>query len=185
MRIIGGLYKGKQIKWTQETTTRPTKDCVRESLFNLLENSLHLSLKGARALDLFAGTGSLVFEALSRGAASGTFVEMNPKVRSVLWENIFSLNLQSCCQVLGLKAQTILKRGNSGPSYDFIFLDPPYKLTSLADFFETLTSQEWLSSTGHIIIETHKDTHYHLPNLECCVERVYGIVKILIFRRIP
>lgn len=182
MRIISGKYRGKALKWTDATTTRPTKDRVRESLFNVLENSLQVSLKDTRVLDLFSGTGSLVLEALSRGAAHGTFVETNPKVRTVLWENIRALNAESQSQVIGLKAQTVLNRGNTDAPYDVIFLDPPYRIEYWTTLLDALKHPTWTHSSSLLVLETFKDFSPSHPAFEEIHTRTYGIVKIMFLK---
>ncbi len=185
MRIVGGKYRGKILQWTDESTTRPTKDRVRESLFNVLENGLKFNLKNKRVLDLFSGTGSLVLEALSRGASWGTFVETNPKVRKILWDNIRALNAESISQVIGLKAQTVLDRGNPNDPYGLIFLDPPYRITYLEALLDKLKNDQWIHSNSLLILETFKNTDLQHPGFEIIHNRTYGIVKILVLKPQP
>ena len=183
MRIIGGKFRGKSLKWTSESTTRPTKDNVREALFNVLENSLKFNINNARVMDLFAGTGSLVMESISRGARAATLIETNYKVRKILWENIKSLGVEESCQVVGLKAQTYLERGNPEEPYDLIFLDPPYRITYWSTLLNKIKSDNWLQDNGLIIVETSKTTELKHPGFKELFNRTYGIVKIMILKR--
>ncbi len=183
MRIVGGKFRGKSLKWTSESTTRPTKDNVREALFNVLENSLKFNINSARVMDLFAGTGSLVMESISRGAGAATLIETNYKVRKTLWENIKSLGVEEICQVVGLKAQTYLERGNPEGPYDLIFLDPPYRITYWSTLLNKITSSDWLQSDGLIVVETSKTTELKHPGFMELFNRTYGIVKIMILKR--
>lgn len=183
MRIVGGKFRGKSLKWTSESTTRPTKDNVREALFNVLENSLKLNINNARVMDLFAGTGSLVMESISRGAKTATLIETNYKVRKILWENIKSLGVEENCQVVGLKAQTYLDRGNPEEPYDLIFLDPPYRITYWSTLLNKIKSDSWLQDNGLIIVETSKTTELKHPGFTELFNRTYGIVKIMILKR--
>jgi 16S rRNA (guanine966-N2)-methyltransferase len=183
MRIVGGKFRGKALKWTNESTTRPTKDNVREALFNVLENSLRFDINDTHVIDLFAGTGSLVLEAMSRGARTATLIETNYRVRKILWDNIKSLDIQSQCQVIGLKAQTYLERGNPEAPYDLIFLDPPYRITYWPCLLSKLKTGDWIHDQSLIIIETSKTTPLKYPGFEELYNRVYGIVKIIILKR--
>lgn len=128
MRIIGGTFKGLALaavgKGDAAAHLRPTSDKVRESLFNVLEHGAYPSIAGARVLDLFAGTGALGFEALSRGAVWIQFVDNGVKSRALIRENTDKLNAVGATKVYRRDATRL--GPNPGPPYDLIFLDPPY-----------------------------------------------------------
>ena len=128
MRIIGGTRRGTRLAEVgtgdPAAHLRPTSDRVREAIFNLLTNSLHLDLAGLRVLDLFAGTGALGLEAISRGAAHVTFADNGPAALALLRRNIDILRAAKTAAVLRLDA-TRLGRNPGGP-FDLVFLDPPY-----------------------------------------------------------
>lgn len=127
MRIVSGIYKGRTIKAPQGRDTRPTTDRVRESIISSII-SWHGSLEGANVLDLFAGSGALGIECLSRGARSCTFCDKTKSALSIIRENIESLKLgRSQARVLCIDA---LKAGapSSDPPFDIVLLDPPYRI---------------------------------------------------------
>ncbi len=129
MRIIGGASRGLHLTPVGEGDAkahlRPTSDRVRESIFNLLINGGYGNpVNGARVLDIFAGTGALGLESLSRGAAHATFIENGPAAMALLKRNIALMRAEDRCEILRRDAT---KPGvNPGPAYDLIFLDPPY-----------------------------------------------------------
>ncbi|MCP4746997.1 MAG: 16S rRNA (guanine(966)-N(2))-methyltransferase RsmD [Desulfobacteraceae bacterium] len=123
MRIISGLLKGRKIKTVKGMNTRPTSDRVRESLFNILNEKP----KGAKVLDLFAGTGALGLEALSRGASDAVFIDYNHQAISVLRQNIHLLGLKDRAKILQWDISKNLKCLKAYPFYfNLVFLDPPY-----------------------------------------------------------
>lgn len=162
MRITGGHLKGRQIKTPSSKTTRPTQEKVRESIFNMLQ----FDIEGADFLDIFAGSGAVGIEALSRGAKSATFIESNKAAANVLKSNLNALELKATVIVKDAKA-AILKL----PAFDIVFLDPPYgiKLLDLSHLLKpggTLlyeTSDE--IEIPHLIHKKTKkfgDTHLHI-----------------------
>lgn len=121
IRIIGGAHKGRRLPVLDEEGLRPTTDRIRESLFNWLQ----FSIRDKRCLDLFAGTGALGFEALSRGASHVTFIEKNKRVAAQLKSNIELLQFESLTELERMDAMHYLNM-TEGTPYDVIFLDPPY-----------------------------------------------------------
>ena len=128
MRIVGGRLRGLKLAEVgagdPEGHLRPTTDRVRESIFNLIENSHGLSLDGTRVLDLFAGTGALGLEALSRGAARVAFVDEGAASRALLRANVEKARAMGVTDVWRRNAANL--GPNRGPGYDVVFLDPPY-----------------------------------------------------------
>lgn len=128
MRIIGGTRRGTKLAelgaGDPAAHLRPTSDRVREAIFNLLTNSLHLNLEGLRVLDLFAGTGALGLEALSRGAAHVTFVDDGTAARTLLRRNIEILRAADTTDLIRRDATRL--GPNPAPPFNLIFLDPPY-----------------------------------------------------------
>jgi 16S rRNA (guanine966-N2)-methyltransferase len=156
LRIIGGRWRGRRLRFPPQEQIRPTPDRVRETLFNWLAPRV----AGARCLDLFAGSGALGLEALSRGAAQVTFVERDGvavrelRARLVEWQ-----------AVGGQVAQSDALRFLTGPalSFDIVFLDPPFASTLAADAARLLEERNWLSSDALIYVEA--DAHSGLPPL--------------------
>jgi len=178
MRIIAGSAKGHVIKVPREVS-RPTTDRVRESIFGILSPVL----EGAQVLDLFAGSGALGIEALSRGAAGCTFVEQNRGAIRVIEENLKKAkvgNGRAVCR----EVSAFLKSEKGG--YDLIFADPPYA-DGLSDLARDLVSlsgwQQWLAKDGYLILEREAMGELSAPEgLELLQERDYGRSRIAIFQ---
>ncbi len=128
MRIVGGEWRGRRISPPKGTTTRPTTDRVRESLFSALAARLGDDLGGGAVLDAFAGSGALGLEALSRGASSATFVESDRAAATALKANIAALGAEKHSRVLVSDLFGVVGRGVVGQPFSLILLDPPYKL---------------------------------------------------------
>lgn len=176
MRIIGGTLKRRALKSPKGDQTRPTTDRVRESLFNILE--ARFDIEGSRVLDLFAGTGALGLEALSRGAAKASFVESQPTIVRVLKENVKAFGLQKQARVVGMDVFKWLKN-TQHEAFDLIFADPPYdllELPSLIDFSATL-----LAPDGWFVLE-HDARHNFDEHERLLQSRAYGRTLISIFR---
>ena len=129
MRIISGQFKGKKLLKPNDQKTRPLKDLVKESLFNIIKHSkkLNIDLEESNILDLFSGIGSFGLEALSRGAKNVLFIENYTDVLSILNKNIENLNLYERCNVLKKDILNDLIFDELNQSFDLIYLDPPYK----------------------------------------------------------
>ncbi|MBN2344046.1 MAG: 16S rRNA (guanine(966)-N(2))-methyltransferase RsmD [Deltaproteobacteria bacterium] len=150
MRIISGKYRGRRLDTVSSDDVRPTTDRVREALFSHLGN--HIS--GARVLDLFAGSGALGLESLSRDAAFAVFVERSRKVFSFLQKNVENMDAGSCCSLVCMDAIGYLKKnGISADPFDLIFLDPPYDGPWLAAALQLLGERDMLALNGIIVAE--------------------------------
>ena len=132
MRVVGGSARGRRLQAPKGRTVRPTSDRTREAIFNVLES--RGGVEGARVLDLFAGTGALGIEALSRGAASATFVERDRAAASVIRDNLASLGLDGRVAVADATAFVRREQGH----YDIAFADPPYDFDAWADLLDAL-----------------------------------------------
>ena len=182
MRIISGQARGKQLANVQGMEIRPTSDRVREALFSSLASKLG-SFEGMNVLDLFAGTGALGLEALSRGAAHACFVDSGKQAQKLIRTNTERCALQQRCQLMPLPVEQALER-IQGP-FDLIFLDPPYR-KGLVDTTITRISQlELLESDGLICAEEDKAItvperlgNYHRVGL-----KTYGSTALHLFAR--
>ncbi len=148
IRIIGGRFRGRRLRFPSAAGLRPTADRLRETLFNWLQGEID----GAACLDLFAGSGALGLEALSRGAGFVRFVESAPAVVRQLRENLRLLDLQERAVVQ--RADGVrLARGPAGRCYDLVFLDPPYALRVLPALCSDLERNRWLARRAWIYLE--------------------------------
>jgi 16S rRNA (guanine966-N2)-methyltransferase len=193
VRITGGALKGRALKVYSGGEVRPTSDKVRQALFNILRHRFNADFQGARALDLFAGSGALGLELLSRGASAVCFVESDPKTARVLQENIKAacnaLNAQLSegelppeVRVLTQRVDTALKRPPALP-FDFVLVDPPYAMGAEVELLKGLT-EAWLSEGGYVMIEHAKRNLFEPPEgwrLE--LRRAYGDTLISVCQR--
>ena len=150
MRVISGKYKSRPIKAPNPKFTRPTTDKVKESLFNILHNSMDFD--DISVLDIYAGSGALGLEALSRGAKHVDFVEVNFSVGKILKSNISSLQADDSCKVI--KASALQYSGlRTHNSYDLIFADPPFFKYDILEVFKNIMENDFLNESGIFIIE--------------------------------
>jgi 16S rRNA (guanine(966)-N(2))-methyltransferase RsmD len=158
MRVIGGTYRSRILKSLKGLALRPTSDRLRETLFNVLGSAV----TGARFVDVFAGTGAVGIEALSRGAAEVVFIENHPPAVALIRKNLESLRVRSGAIVLGADALRGLgtlaaKKKGASSTFDFVFLDPPYAAAEeYARTLHVLGSASFLAPGSVIIAEHHK-----------------------------
>jgi 16S rRNA (guanine966-N2)-methyltransferase len=155
MRIISGKYKGRVLKVPNSKYTRPTTDKVRESLFNMLNNLIDFS--GIEVLDIYAGTGSLGLEALSRGVNSVDFVEKNFQIYKILQQNINLFGTSVNYKIFKMEALSFSRMINH-KKYNLIFADPPFFKDDIHYVVENLLSKEFLTESGLMIIERSVQT---------------------------
>lgn len=155
MRIISGKFKGRQIKVPKSKFVRPTTDRVRETLFNILNNRIEFN--ETTVLDIYAGSGSLGFESLSRGASMVHFVENNFVIYKNLLENINKLNAADFCKIFRSEAIKFSKQNNP-VKYDLILADPPFFKDDIYEVTENLISNKFLNDEGLLVIERSVQT---------------------------
>ena len=179
MRIISGLARGRKLKEPQGLDTRPTTGKVKESLFNIIQ----FELEGRRVLDLFAGTGQLGLEALSRGAEHCTFVDQRREAAALVRENIALCRFESQSRVAQEEALSFLACCRE--RFDVVFLDPPYQSGLLEKTLERLTQFDILREHGIIVCESGAE--WTLPPVpppyEVGREYRYGQIKLTVCRR--
>jgi 16S rRNA (guanine966-N2)-methyltransferase len=179
MRIIAGSRKGSRIFAPKGTETRPTGDRVREAAFNLLGPG---TAEGAKVLDLFAGSGAMGLEALSRGAASATFVESDRDACRTINRNLDKLELGGA-KVLCQDALTALRNDvRSGRRYDLVLVDPPYRRFSSLQNALIQYLPEVVEPGGLLIVETSAKDEPELP-LTRLKSRRYGSARLTLFER--
>lgn len=176
MRIVAGKWRGRVIEAPPGQATRPTADRVRETLFSMLASRLG-SFDDLRVADLFAGSGALGFEAISRGAASATFVESDAKAAAVIRRNAEKLG--ATVQVLGSSALALPR---SQP-FDLIFADPPYAAGAGTAVLQAVESAGWLASGGWISIETSRADEVDPGTFVLDTTRVVGRARLTLLRK--
>lgn len=183
MRIVGGDFRGKPLVAPEgRTGVRPTSDRARESVFNILMHNYFGSLDGIRVADLFAGTGGLGLEALSRGAAHATFVDRSRSALDALRANIAAFKVQNRCRILTGDA-TALPFAAVGQGYDLVFLDPPYDADVLPSALTGLKSQNWLNPGAIIVCESRFSYDLTAPEgFTPLDQRRYGKAKVSFLR---
>lgn len=179
LRIIGGEWRGRKLRFPDAPDLRPTPDRVRETIFNWLVPMIN----GARCLDLFAGSGALGLEALSRGAAFTTFVDSHKKVTTVLKEHLDLLIANERSEVLSIEGEKFLK--SNSKKYDLVFLDPPYHLDFMGKVVPLLEENGWLAENAMLYLEIEKRSSLpELPeNWKPLKEKTAGEVKYFLFQR--
>jgi 16S rRNA (guanine966-N2)-methyltransferase len=186
MRIVAGRFKGRTLKAPADQALRPTSDKVRQAIFNILEHSefaSNFTIADARVVDLFAGTGALGLEALSRGARYCLFVEESAEARALIRENIESLGLTGATKIWRRDAATLGVLDTLAP-FDLAFLDPPYRKGLLAPALEGLASGGWLNANALVVAEAAEDeTIPTIAGYELLDDRVYGDTRTAFLRR--
>lgn len=184
MRIVGGEFKGRPIAAPQGRDTRPTSDRARESLFNVLAHAAWSpSLDGRRVLDLFAGSGALGLEAMSRGAAFALFVETDAAARGAIRDNIEALGLFGTTRIHRRDATDLgAKPAGLGDPFDLVFLDPPYGKGLGERALARLGDGGWITSDALIVFEVGVDETPQTPGFETLDEREYGAAKVLFLK---
>lgn len=179
MRIIAGEKKSRRIEAPEGTDTRPTADRIKEALFSILQRRLY----DASVLDLYAGSGALSLEALSRGAASAQLVDKNFKACKVIRQNIQSLGYEEKAQLMNTEdAKAVEMMEEQGRTFDLIFLDPPYRM-NMTDMMGRL-EKKLLAEDGMIVCEHDRNTPPDTPpNLILQDRREYGNTGISFFVR--
>ncbi len=182
MRIIGGYLKGKKIHDPLDNSTRPLKDLVRESIFNIVEHSKKefVDLNRAKVLDLFSGTGSFGIECLSRGVSQVVFFENYSKSIEILKKNIDQLSLNKKAQIINKNAYNINLTNLIYKNFDLVFLDPPFKDTKINQLVAEIKKLKIANKKTLIIIHRNKKLEEQISkDLTILREKKYGLSKII------
>ena len=175
---MGGEARGRSLRAVPGSRTRPTADRVRQSLFDALGQRMD----GLAVLDLYAGTGALGLEALSRGAARATLVESDARACGVIFHNLAALRYEDRCRVLRDELPAALARLR-GDKYDLVFSDPPYALRAAASTLAALRESDLLAPGARVVLEM--DRREPAPSaaapLQLSDERRYGDTRVLVF----
>lgn len=184
MRIVGGDFKGRTIVAPPGRDTRPTSDRARESIFNVLAHApWSPGLEGRRVLDLFAGSGALGLEAMSRGAAFALFVETDAAARGAIRDNIEALGLFGATRIHRRDATDLgTKPAGVGEPFDLVFLDPPYHKGLGERALARLSAGGWIAPGAIAVFECAGDETPEAPGFETLDTRAYGAAKVLFLR---
>jgi 16S rRNA (guanine966-N2)-methyltransferase len=180
VRIIAGAWRGRALSAPPGDTTRPTADRLRQALFDMLWHASWCGrerLEGAAVLDVFAGTGALGLEALSRGAAHATFIEQDRAALTVLRANVMACRAEANATILAADAT----RPPPGGSCGIVFLDPPYGRDLVPAAVNALAERGWLAADALLVTETARDENPGLAG-ELLAERVHGAGRIAVWR---
>ncbi|MEX0609453.1 MAG: 16S rRNA (guanine(966)-N(2))-methyltransferase RsmD [Balneolaceae bacterium] len=180
MRIITGKLKGRRIHIPKGLDVRPTTDRTKESIFNVIDARVYLD--GAMILDLFAGSGNLGFEAISRGAKRVTAVEKDPKNAKLIEKTAEEFEVQKQVRVFNADVKQFLD-GMPIPHH-FIFCDPPYEYAFMHEMIDTVITQNWLTEEGWFILE-HDKKHRFEEHPYCFFSKSYGRTIVSIFQKHP
>jgi 16S rRNA (guanine966-N2)-methyltransferase len=181
MRIISGEFKGKKLSEPLDKSTRPLKDMVRESIFNILNHSNKLSTKinNSKVLDLFSGTGSFGIECLSRGAAEVFFFENYHNSLKILKKNISNLKLENKSKIFNNSAYNLDDSNFKNMMFDLIFLDPPFKDGKIKSLIDQIKKLKITDINSILIIHRNKKTDDKISHyLDIIEEKNYGLSKI-------
>lgn len=185
MRITAGRLGGRTLASPDDARVRPTSDKVRQAIFNLLAHrdfDVGLTLEGARVIDLFAGTGALGIEALSRGASFCLFVDDSAESRALIRKNIEAMALTGVTKIWRRDATNLgpMAAGAGGP-FTLAFLDPPYHQDLAGRALESLRDSNWLAPSAIVVVETAKDEPGSLVDGYCLLdERFYGHTRTVV-----
>lgn len=177
MRVIAGKWRGRTLVAPKGDATRPTADRTREALFSMLTSRLG-TLEGLHVGDLFAGSGALGLEALSRGAASCIFVEQDRTALAALKSNVQSLSTQA-----DIRAQSAMTLGPATRPFDLLLMDPPYDSGAGQVALDRCNRLGWIADATIVSIETARSEPVAVGGFEAIVERVFGKAKITLLRR--
>ena len=179
VRIIAGVWRGRRVNFPDMPGLRPTPDRVRETLFNWLQHSV----VDSRCLDLFAGSGALGLEALSRGAKAVVFVEQAQRAARGLGTELARLGGASRSRVVEMGASRFLR--TPGEAFDLVFLDPPYHRDALAEFIPLLDAGDWVKPGGLVYLENERvagapglPSHWELLKSKSAGEVGYHLARV-------
>ncbi len=182
MRVVGGRLKGRNLASPASRDIRPTADRLRESLFNILVHGYGDPIEGARVLDLFAGTGALGIEAISRGAAFALFVDNGAEARALLRNNVEALGLGGVTKVFRRDAADL---GPAHPvePFSLVLLDPPYRMELAEKALRSLREGGWLTPDAMLVVEEAKTAGFVVPEgFEELERRTYDDTEFVFLR---
>ena len=186
MRIVGGKFKGRALVTPDGQNTRPTSDRAREAIFNILAHADWApNLEGARVMDVFAGSGALGFEAMSRGAGFCLFVESDEAARGAIRDNVETFGLFGTTRVHRRDATQLGQRpGAQAEAFNLVFLDPPYRKGLGEKALDALVSGNWLSESAIIVFERAADEDDFVTDVWQKINfKTYGAAQVLFLKQ--
>ena len=188
MRIVSGDFRGKALITPTGDNTRPTSDRARQAIFNILEHAPWSDgVRDGRVIDLFAGSGALGFEAISRGASFCLFVETDEAARGAIRDNVDAMHLFGRTRVHRRSATDLgVRPGADGPAFDLAFLDPPYAKGLGEEALARLAAGGWLADGAIVVFERGaSEPDFDAPGYEKLDVRDYGAARVHFLRALP
>lgn len=186
MRIVGGRHRGRRLQGPEGRALRPTSDRAREALFNLLAHGPYGSEAGpmpveAAVLDVFAGSGALGLEALSRGARHATFLENSAAALALIRHNAAGM---ADADEISIRRRDATRPGPAPRAHGLVLMDPPYRSGLWEPALRALSEQGWLADGAFVVVELAKDEPFEAPvGFRCIDERRYGAARLVILQR--
>ena len=183
MRIIGGLARGTKLFTLEGLNTRPTLDRVRESIFNIIQNDI----KDSVVLDLFAGSGAVGLESISRVAKKAVLCDMSKEAIEIINKNVKKLRMEEKVQILCIDYENLLK--NTQEQFDLIYIDPPYNTNYVSNSIKLINDRNLLAEEGIIIAETDEEERVkdEIDKLKTSINiydtRKYGRARLIFMRK--
>ena len=183
MRIIGGLARGTKLYTLEGLDTRPTLDRVRESLFNIMQDNI----KDSVVLDLFAGSGAIALESISRGAKKAVLCDKNKKAIEIINKNVQKLRIQDKVKIAFTDYENFLNTSNE--KFDFIYIDPPYNTNFISTSIKIINDRNLISKDGIIVAETDEEQRIKKEiadlqiNIKIYDTRKYGRARLMFMRK--
>ena len=184
MRVVGGSLRGRALAPPKSPTIRPTADRLRESLFNILAHAYGDPVAGARVLDLFAGTGALALEAISRGAAFALFVDDGAQARALIRQNVEALGLAALTRIFRRDA-TKLGAAHPLEPFSLVFLDPPYGKGLAEQALASARAGGWLANDALIVVEEAEGAFKAPDGFAELERRKYDGTELVFLRLLP
>ena len=178
MRIISGRFRGKVLLSPTDDSIRPTADRVREAIFSIVASRIGVNLDGIKVLDLFAGTGAMGLEAISRGAQGAVFVDTSTEARGLIRDHIEAFGIAGIAKLLRRDGTALGLAGTMGP-FDLVFLDPPYGKGLGEQALVSLRDGKWLAPDATLVLEESAEMAVALPEgFVLDDRRVYGAAAV-------
>ena len=178
MRIITGSARGLKLETPEGTATRPTSERAKMGVFNILQ----FEIAGKRVLDLFAGSGQMGLEALSRGASSALFCDADPAAFAAVKRNAAKARLNEKCRFLNTDYKDALRAASGREQFDLIFLDPPYGAHLLSDVLHRISALHLLAEDGYLVIEDEREEPWEAEGTSLYRFASYGRLHITILK---